>query len=387
VSPIEGILHAYGDHYLVIPENTAAISIHTAYPRTKTPAVSNASNLIVASMNLGNYFNGAVSNKNNKTQGFPTARGAKSLVGFTLQTEKIVSALLAMDADIIALMELENDGYGKDSALNSLTQALNEKLSNISQHSSHYQYIKPIDSQLTQGKLGRDVIAVGLLYRPEKVSLSGVSRILDAGSSKDYLFDDRRNRPSLVQKFNVNQQDFVIAVNHFKAKGRPCDEVEIDALQGNCNITRYHAALALAAFLKQGKDSLLPTLILGDLNSYSQEEPLLALYESGFTNLKYSIQLANKDSFANSFSYNFSYSFQGLLGNLDHALANSAFLPFVKSVDSWHINSLEDVLLDYNTEENGHQSPAEDTYGKPDMYRSSDHDPVVLGLQFPEPSL
>jgi predicted extracellular nuclease len=387
VSPIEGILHAYGDHYLVIPENTAAISIHTAYPRTKTPAVSNASNLIVASMNLGNYFNGAVANKNNKTQGFPTARGAKSLAGFTLQTEKIVSALLAMNADIIALMELENDGYGKDSALNSLTQALNEKLNDISQHSSHYQYIKPIDSQLTQGKLGRDVIAVGLLYRPEKVSLSGVTRILDAGSSKDSLFDDRRNRPSLVQKFNVNQQDFVIAVNHFKSKGRPCDEVEIDTLQGNCNITRYHAALALAAFLKQGEDSLLPTLILGDLNSYSQEEPLLALYDAGFTNLKYSIQLANKDSLANSFSYNFSYSFRGLLGNLDHALANAAFLPFVKSVDSWHINSLEDVLLDYSTEENGHKSPAVDTYGNPDMYRSSDHDPVVLGLQFPEPRL
>jgi predicted extracellular nuclease len=62
-----------------------------------------------------------------------------------------------------------------------------------------------------------------------------------------------------------------------------------------------------------------------------------------------------------------------LLGNLDHALANSEFLPFIKSVDSWHINSLEDVLLDYNN------------YGSPDMHRSSDHDPVILGIQFPEP--
>ena len=119
----------------------------------------------------------------------------------------------------------------------------------------------------------------------------------------------------------------------------------------------------------------MPTLILGDLNSYSQEEPLLALYDAGFINLKY-----HYDSKLPSFSY----SFQGLLGNLDHALANSELLPFIKSVDSWHINSVEDVLLDYNKEDNGHKHPSIDTYGKPDMYRSSDHDPVVLGLQFPD---
>jgi predicted extracellular nuclease len=379
VSHVAGILHAYDDHYLVIPENTAAISIQTAYPRTKTPRIAKNSNLIIASMNLGNYFNGDGKNNKQNNAGFPSTRGAKSMAGFTVQTDKIVSALVAMDADIIALMEVENDGYGKYSAINSLTQALNEKIKASQQSQSQsksqskllYRYVKPASNQLIQGKLGRDVIAVGFLYRPETVSLSGAARVLDTRRSKNALFNDRRNRPSLIQTFKFKQQSFVIAVNHFKSKGSPCHEVEVDTLQGNCNVTRYRAALALAEFLKQADYASLPILILGDLNAYSQEEPLLALYDAGFLNLKYVTHLLHKTSL--SFPYSFSYSFRGLLGNLDHALANSEFLPVIKSVDSWHINSLEDVLLDYNTN------------GSPDRVRSSDHDPVILGIQFPEP--
>jgi predicted extracellular nuclease len=406
VSHVSGILHAYDDHYIVIPENTAAIAIQTAYPRTKTPSIAKKSNVIIASMNLGNYFNGDAKNTKQNHAGFPTARGAKSAAGFTLQTDKIVSALAAMDADIIAVMEVENDGYGKNSAINSLTQALNEKIK--ATHQSHvyahptstlqYRYVKPAINQLIQGKLGRDAISVGLLYRPETVSLSGAVRVLDSRHSKNALFNDRRNRPSLIQTFTFNQQRFVIAVNHFKARGRPCNEAEVDALQGNCNVTRYHAALALAAFLKQSEDASRPILILGDLNAYSQEEPLLALYEAGFENLKYAAQFISQDRLSNNVLFSnknqamkkllpsFSYSFRGLLGNLDHALANSEFLPFIKSVDSWHINALEDILLDYNTEDNGHKQPAFDTYGSPDMVRSSDHDPIILGIQFPEAS-
>jgi len=46
-------------------------------------------------------------------------------------------------------------------------------------------------------------------------------------------------------------------------------------------------------------------------------------------------------------------------------------LPFIRSIDSWHINSVEDALLKYDT-----------AYAEPDAYRSSDHDPLVIGIQF-----
>ena len=376
MAPITGILHAYNDHYIVIPEDITAISIEPSFPRTKTPSVSNDANLIIASMNLGNYFNGGIK-RDEKVKGnevakkdscFPTLRGARSHEGFLLQTEKTVSALAAMDADIIALMEIENNGYGEKSAIKYLTQALNEKFNNERQ----YQYVKPEQRELTKDKLGHDVISVGFLYRPNKVSLQGKARVLDSRTALKSEFNDSYNRPSLIQQFSYKDKNFIVAVNHFKSKGRPCDEVEVDNLQGNCNKVRYRAALGLIDFLE--KDSM-PTLILGDLNSYSREEPLLALYDAGYINLKYQFNLVVP---------NFSYSYQGLLGNLDHALASPNLLPFIKSVDSWHINSIEDVLLDYNKEDNGHEYPSVDTHGQPDMYRSSDHDPVVLGLQFPE---
>ncbi len=381
VMPLDGILHAYGDNYIIIPENVADVEIISLFPRTKKPKVYKDANLVIASMNLANYFNGKRNNNSQKDSGFPTSRGARSYKGLLLQTEKIVSALAAIDADIIALMEIENDGYGAYSALADLTRVLNKQYS----FDQQYKFIKPDISLLADGKLGQDSIAVALLYRPYKVKTKGAAKLLNSKTPLKSLFDDRRNRPSLIQRFEFKQQEFIIAVNHFKSKGRPCPEVELDKLQGNCNIIRYQAALALAETLaqKNNKERALPTLILGDLNSYSQEDPLLALYQAGYKNLKYLPQFLNSSKNNAESLPNFSYSFQGLLGNLDHALGNAELLPLIKSIDSWHINSIEDVLLDYNKEKNGHKYPSIDTYGKADMYRSSDHDPVVIGLQFP----
>jgi predicted extracellular nuclease len=48
-------------------------------------------------------------------------------------------------------------------------------------------------------------------------------------------------------------------------------------------------------------------------------------------------------------------------------------------VTEWHINSDEPSVLDYNT---NFKSPAQIEYlYSPDQYRSSDHDPVIVGLE------
>ena len=51
----------------------------------------------------------------------------------------------------------------------------------------------------------------------------------------------------------------------------------------------------------------------------------------------------------------------------------------VTSATIWHINSDEPRILDYNTEYNP------PSLYKPDAFRSSDHDPLVLGLTLPGP--
>ena len=46
-------------------------------------------------------------------------------------------------------------------------------------------------------------------------------------------------------------------------------------------------------------------------------------------------------------------------------------------VTVWHINADEPDLIDYDT---SFKRPAQDALYAPDAYRSSDHDPVVIGL-------
>lgn len=380
-----GILHAYKPHYILIPEIDLRKKDLRIQPASwnKMPVINTQSNLVIASMNVGNYFNGngrVNGHKlSNKTRGFPTSRGAKTYSGFKLQREKIVSALNTINADIIALMELENDGYGPNSAISDLTQRLNKTF----KPELHYQYVIPNKQDLSKGKLGHSAISVGILYRKNKVKLASEVKVLNAKNARnlrtDVKFNDRLHRPSLIQEFERSGKKIIIAVNHLKSKGKRCKsdnyknqrtlQEKGDVLQGNCNQVRKNAAMSLTQFIEKQFDTRKNNLlIIGDLNSYSQEDPLLALYDAGYKNL-------------NAVARTFSYSHQGYLGNLDHALVNKKLLPRVRSFDIWHINSVEDVLLDYRTEENGHKHPSRDHYGKPDEKRSSDHDPLIIGLE------
>ena len=54
-------------------------------------------------------------------------RGAKSLEEFQLQRAKIVSAITEMDADLLGLMEMENNGFDEHAALHDLVESLNAR--------------------------------------------------------------------------------------------------------------------------------------------------------------------------------------------------------------------------------------------------------------------
>jgi len=240
----------------------------------------------------------------------------------------------------------------------------------------------------TGSQLGTDAIAVGLIYRAAKVAPVGSALVLDSSNSPldtngQPLFDDSKNRPALIQTFAANGQEFTIAVNHLKSKGSACGEANEGADgQGNCNINRTRAAQGLSEFLaselgsEQENDA--SVMILGDLNAYSKEDPMQVFYNAGFTNLKYTDKATEAQPY--------SYSFSGLLGSLDHALATDALAVQVVSVDAWHINSVEDSLADYLTEANGQTYSSVDNYAYADAYRSSDHDPIVVGLLLENPN-
>jgi hypothetical protein len=116
---------------------------------------------------------------------------------------------------------------------------------------------------------------------------------------------------------------------------------------------------------------------MGDLNSYDKEEPIDAIL-AGADDI-----LGTGDDF-NDLLFSFvgedaySYLFDGQLGYLDHALANQDLLDEVTGVTVWHINADEPDLIDYDMT---FKQAAQDAIYAPDAYRSSDHDPVIVGLQ------
>lgn len=306
--------------------------------------------LRVASMNVFNYFTTL------------NVRGANTEQELTRQRDKIIAALFAMDADIYALIEIENNGTGPGSALADLCNSLNAVAG-----AGTYSVLDPGVSPL-----GADAIMVAMLYRPAAVTPVGSAAILD--SSVDPLFLDTQNRPSLAQAFedNATGERFTVVVNHLRSRGSDCDALgdpDLGDGQGNCNVTRTNAATALVNWLATdptGSETG-AVLLLGDLNAYLEEDPIKALEAGGLENLLTLTKL----------SAPYSYIFDGQAGLLDHAFASMELLPYVTGAEVWHINADEPVILDYNTE---FGRPPE--LYSPTPYRSSDHDPVIVGLDF-----
>ncbi|QSX42179.1 ExeM/NucH family extracellular endonuclease [Shewanella cyperi] len=366
VTGLNAVMHYGFGVYRLMPVDT--VNIVASNPRLSAPELALGGNLKVASFNVLNFFNG-----DGMGGGFPTARGANTLSEFERQKAKIVSAMVAIDADIFGLMEIENDGYGAESAIAELVASLNAAIGE-----PRYQYIQP-----GSNGIGTDAISVGMIYRADRVTPQGAAKVLSSANSAlddagQPLFNDGKNRPMLAQGFSHNDsgEPLVVAVNHFKSKGSDCvaeGDPDLNDGQGNCNLTRSRAARAVGAFLgSEFADA--PVLVIGDLNSYAKEDPLTELANAGLTELF--AHLAKENAY--------SYVFSGESGQLDHALASAALLDKVVDVTEWHINTDEPRILDYN-EEFKTQTQLQSLYA-PDAFRSSDHDPVVISLLLEAPN-
>ncbi|MDE0289535.1 MAG: ExeM/NucH family extracellular endonuclease [bacterium] len=336
-------------------------------PRPAAPAEVGG-RLKVAGFNVLNYF----TTIDDGTPGCGPVggvgcRGADSAAELGRQRDKIVAAMIAIGAHVFGVVEIENN----DSAsLVDLVAGLNS-----SAEPDKYAYVDT-------GTIGSDVIKVGLIYQPGWVTPVGPHAILD--SSVDAAFVDTKNRPGLIQTFEevATGERFTVAVNHLKSKGSSCDELgdpDLGDGQGNCNRTRTAAAEALARYLATdptaGGDP--DILIIGDLNAYAREDPIRALETAGYTDLL--------RRFIGTETYG--YLFDGQLGYLDYALASPSLLRQVTGATGWHINADEPPLFDYNDDvhDPGERAYERESAALPiyeaNVFRSSDHDPVIVGLQ------
>lgn len=356
VLSVKGVLNYAFNEYVIEPTETP--SIMASNPRPAVPAMTSG-RIRVASFNVLNYFNG-----NGSGGGFPTSRGATTAAEFAKQEAKIVAAMSEMHADVLGLMELENDGFGAQSAIRSLVNALNAATG------ENYAFINP---GLTQ--VGSDEITVGIIYNSAKVRPVG-----STATTAAYPFDNK-NRQPIAQSFEeiASLERFTVAVNHFKSKGScPGDASSNDDQadgQSCWNPMRVAAANALTAWLATNPTGISDPdkIIMGDLNAYAKEDPITAIKSAGYKNLI--------DLYLGNAAY--SFVFNGEAGYLDHALASLSLAKQTVNVAEWHINADEPHALDYNEE---YKSAAQITslYAA-DAYRSSDHDPVMLELLLAKP--
>lgn len=297
----------------------------------------------------------------------PGVRGAANAANLTRQQAKIVAAINALDADVVSLEEIENStiaGKPRDAAVSALVAALNAAAG-----STRWAFA----ASPSAVPAGEDVIRTAFLFNPEKVEAVG-----DSDISTDAAFEDAR--PALAQAFRPigeGQNVFVAIVNHFKSKGcaspGPDPATDPNADQGDgqgcwnaLRVTQANAVLAFADQLKTSKGTD-KVFLMGDFNAYTQEDPLQRLYAAGY------VDQGTKTG-------KYTYSFDGQSGSLDHILASPAADKLVSGTDIWNINSAESIALEYSRFNYNLTN-----FYDASPYRSSDHDPVLVGYSPPSP--
>ncbi|MEV4773952.1 ExeM/NucH family extracellular endonuclease [Microbacterium sp. LWH12-1.2] len=299
----------------------------------------------VASFNVYNYFTTL------KTEN-PDARGAATLAQFTIQKSKIVSAINGLDAEIVALMEIENSvklGKPIDSALADLVAGLNAAAG-----SEVWAYV-PTPAALSDAAT-TDYITNAIIYKKDAVTPKG-----DSATVIDESVWGNAREP-IAQAFDIDGRVVTVVANHFKSKSDPKDGTSEPADgQGFFNADRVEQAQSLLAFTEEltstsGSDDM---LLIGDFNAYGKEDPIDVFTSAGWSDLV-----------ADKASGQYTYSFDGELGSLDHVIASPELSASITGAGVWGINSPE-------WSDRGFAYAATET-GTP--FRSSDHDPIVVGV-------
>ncbi|SMX44716.1 ExeM/NucH family extracellular endonuclease [Actibacterium lipolyticum] len=404
VTSITGVMdERFGDYRVQVasPLETVEGTNEGARPDT-APDVGGE--LKVASFNVLNYFTTLDDGSLTGPNGDLDPRGASTIEDFERQEAKIVAALVELDADIIGLQELENNGFGPDSAIATLVDALNEELG-----AEVYAFVDPgVDY------VGTDAITTGIIYKVDAVSVVGSDILVfeEESAAETYALveeiqaltgtspvgDFDRNRPTVAATFvDADGSEVTIAVNHFKSKGDSgledlledavaagIDQALIDALasdpnydsgdgQGFWNGVRDDAASELTAWLDSnptGASDPSSIVILGDLNAYAKEDPVQTIVGEGYTDL--AAEYLGEGAY--------SFVFDGQRGTLDYGLASGDLSDNITGVAEWHINADEPDLLNYNS------SFSDPSFYNDDFYAASDHDPMVIGLTLDDPT-
>ena len=326
--------------YLLEPEPAPVFEVRNPRPAAPEPL---SGDLRIAAVNLDNFFL--------RLDG----RGADDPAALQRQLDKLVAALSRLDADVLALMEIERDG---GEALAALAAALNARLvAEAGDRARRYRALP--EAGESAGRPG-DAVRQGFLVDAATVELLALHADLAA-------VHERAPQAATLRHRDSGTVLTVIAV-HLRSKSRCPRSGDIDRGFGCWNLRRTAQATALLRFAQrlardQGDSDV---LLLGDLNAHRFEPPL-AVFETeevGWSVLTDRVPAERAVS----------YVFFGRSAALDHALASPTLAPRVSGITYWAINADEPPLAGP-----GRGAVAPPGY-RPDPYRSSDHDPLLVAL-------
>ena len=252
------------------------------------------------------------------------------------QHAKILAALKEAQADVYALCEIEQGDFTVNYLCEYLNRAVGEE---------RYAWLT------TPGQPSKQTQVCAFLYDQTRVQ-----PYLDFHS---YDFDNLRMR-FVAQCFELQENGarVILTMNHLKAKDSKND---LKDGQGGSSARR----LKEARFCLKTYRELTETcgdedvLILGDLNSYSMEDPIQEFLAAGYTN---QLKKHAPDRW--------SYVYRGEVGYLDHSLSSATLSSQVVGASPWDINASEPAYFGFEVPD----------FFQADPYRSSDHNPILTWL-------
>ena len=279
--------------------------------------------LLVCAANIQNYFydlGGYAQRKTTKEQQ-------------TLQTLKICKAFKQIDADIYALCEIQKG----DSAAQMLVDAMNKMAK------------KNLYAYVSHGWTNSDMISCGYIYRTDKVKPYGEMQYAYQDTTSHYRY---RLMACGFEQLTSGEK-FVLNINHLRSKRGTGAE------SNEKRMANVDSLLVMLDRIEQEQlfgDS--DILLVGDYNSYTQEEPIQTLVRAGYADM------VMRDD-----STGYSYVYHSEAGYLDRVFASETMAKQVKKVAVYHLNA------DYFYSR-GYKRGLDET-----IFRYADHDPILISVK------
>ena len=252
--------------------------------------------------------------------------GAKTEAARQKQRTKVSKALAKINADIYGLVELQQG----NEAIAEIVSDLNKNLPK-----RNYQYFTDGGSGTMQKS--------DFVYDANTVEPIGLPVAINA---------ELQNRKKMICfREKATGEKFIYSINHFKAMNSGSPEIRVR--EATAVLDRYKT------YRTNPSINDYDLLLMGDLNTYAFTDPI-------FVFLNYGLMDLHRAFHADS---SYSYMFSGLASYIDHAICSETLYRQITGMSAYTINSDESDAYTYD-------KSSDNT-----MFRSSDHDPVLVGLK------